>query len=169
MALLGTGLGGTPPSPTLCVRGSEGKRRAADHVAGVYVASVRMAGRTPRPRIDIRFLLLLLTAATTLAAACPARDTLDSVPATAEWARVVLGETAALHDGRVRVTFVAMARAGSFADVTLTVAAGGTSVTDEVTVVRQSEYSSPIRLPGWVARIEGFPGVDSVRVVAWPE
>lgn len=122
-----------------------------------------------RRRPLIRFLLLVLGTATTLAAACPARSPLEEVPPGAERARVVLGETLSLHDGRLRVTFAEMERGGSFADVVLVIESGEASVTDEVTVVRQSEYSNPVRLPGWVVRIEGFPGVDSAMVVAWPE
>lgn len=91
------------------------------------------------------------------------------MPPGAERARVVLGETISLHDGRLRVTFAEMERGGSFADVVLVIETGEASVTDEVTVVRQSEFSNPVRLPGWVVRIEGFPGVDSAMVVAWSE
>lgn len=118
----------------------------------------------------MRLPLLLLIAATTLAAACPAqRDTVDEVPGDARRAVVTLGETVELHEGRVRVTLVEMERGGSFADVTLEVVAGGDSVIDEITAVRQRDYSDPVRVGGWIVRIEGFPGVDSARLVAWSE
>lgn len=118
----------------------------------------------------MRLPLLLLISATTLAAACPAqRDTVDEVPVDARRAVVTLGETVELHDGRIRVTFLEMERGGSFADVTLEMVAGGASVTDEITAVRQREHSDPVRVGGWIVRIEGFPGVDSVRLVAWSE
>lgn len=118
----------------------------------------------------MRLLLLLIVATTTLAAACPARhEAVDEVPADARRARVAVGETVELDEGRLRVTLVEMERGGTFADVTLAVEADGASVTDEVTVVRQNDYSDPVRVDGWTVRVAGFPGIDSANLVVWRE
>lgn len=120
------------------------------------------------PRAPARLALLALVALGGLAASCPAARYADrDVPADAERARVPLEGTTAMLDGALRVTFVSMERAGSFANVTLTLEGGGGSVTDEVTAVRQADASDPVRLPPWSVAVVGFPGVDSVVVAAW--
>lgn len=116
-----------------------------------------------------RFLGLAFVVAATLAAGCPVnRDTVDEVPADARRARVGLEGTASLFDGALRVTFVEMERAGSFAEVTLALrgGSGGAALVD-VTAVRQREYSEPIAYSPYVVAVAGFPGVDSVEIVAW--
>lgn len=116
-----------------------------------------------------RLLLLAVAVSTTVAAGCPVRrDVVEDVPADARRARVSLQETASLFDGALRVTFVEMDRAGSFAEVTLALAASGAAATMvDVTAVRQREYSKPIAYPPWTLAVAGFPGVDSVEIVAW--
>lgn len=118
-----------------------------------------------------RVILVSILFAVTIATACPARQGTreEQTPADAVQVTVHPGQAVTLFDADLRVLVTDLQRGGTWVGVTLLLQAHGETVEREVRAVRNAEYSEAVRLSPYAVRVEGFPGVDQVDLVAWEE
>ena len=110
----------------------------------------------------------LVAAALVLSAGCPTRQS-DREPSATAWTDQVflrVGEEQPLDDGRVTVGLPLLDWGDRISVVTVRLRTQDGQVVEEtIEAVRNTDYSSAIRLDPYVARVVGYPGVDSATIM----
>jgi len=118
-----------------------------------------------------RLVPLLLLVLVTVAASCPEEreSPTEEVPLEAIRLTVRMGEPRSLYDGRLRLAVTEMGRGGTWARVRLLLQSDGETVEQEIRVGRNADPGEAVRLAPFVARLDGYPGVDQVTLLVWEE